>query len=562
MIGALVVMTVIALAAAAVVNLSGTDITSGGSDKHGKQAEAIVNACLQASLNNLNNGQPVGVVDMPFAQGKYTAISDPTSSLITCTASVVDAEKTRSINADYAKNCVDLKVTDIIVDPNNPNQIHDITLEKNCNKQAIVKDIILSWNWSQCAVGKDCDGQDIVMNPPDDDDDIGDDDDNEVQYEDVGDPPHGKFWICHLPNEDPTKAITLAVNWNGWINGHKAGKGDNHNADYLGPCIITPEEDDNPIGGDDDENENENEEQQMTCAATGEGIAAVANCENFDGNAVTNYITIADNVIFEPGHTPTNESQATQSGSVTDCTDAVMIENGTYRLNAGFSADVPVGAWFTITTEFLDGSSLSDVVKVGVIPQPDEVAGEGDDPDDTPHELGFDVVDNVVIVDPNYQVDLEAIGSAITCGAGGPSIKVRSELCINGNCQQLWGYTDINGGETFTTINSIANSEYTVRANAYLAACYNFSQTYTSTDSAQVKVLKNLDPVPNLEGFGGQQSVADFLANYVNDQGQVVLNDNQVIFLFELGVNFAQNPGSTAADFQDLVLVMTITELL
>ena len=66
--------------------------------------------------------------------------------------------------------------------------------------------------------------------------------------------------------------------------------------------------------------------------------------------------------------------------------------------------------------------------------------------------------------------------------------------------------------------------------------------------------------MPNLSGFGGQQSVAQFLQNYVNDSGQVVLQANQAILLFELGVNLQRYPNSAAADFQDAVVLLTISD--
>jgi hypothetical protein len=74
----------------------------------------------------------------------------------------------------------------------------------------------------------------------------------------------------------------------------------------------------------------------------------------------------------------------------------------------------------------------------------------------------------------------------------------------------------------------------------------------------QVKVLKNGDAVPNTSGFDQQLSAAQFLAAYVQND-LIYLNSDQVIFLFELGANGSSN--NSAADFQDLVILMTITKL-
>ncbi len=87
-----------------------------------------------------------------------------------------------------------------------------------------------------------------------------------------------------------------------------------------------------------------------------------------------------------------------------------------------------------------------------------------------------------------------------------------------------------------------------------------FSATYDSRNTAQVKTLVNGQQAPNLAGFGGQQPVGSFLAPYLDAQGKIVLQPNQVIMLFELGVNMASDPNSPAADFQDLVLVFTFAD--
>ncbi|MCP5464157.1 MAG: hypothetical protein H7A33_03940 [Deltaproteobacteria bacterium] len=75
-----------------------------------------------------------------------------------------------------------------------------------------------------------------------------------------------------------------------------------------------------------------------------------------------------------------------------------------------------------------------------------------------------------------------------------------------------------------------------------------------------MRTLRNGEQAPPLQGFGGQQSVSDFLGPYLNDNGTVMLNDNQVIMLFEMGVDLSADPDNEAADFQDLVILMTISD--
>jgi len=75
-------------------------------------------------------------------------------------------------------------------------------------------------------------------------------------------------------------------------------------------------------------------------------------------------------------------------------------------------------------------------------------------------------------------------------------------------------------------------------------------------DSQQVIVLRNGSDVPAIDAFQDQTNLAAFVDPYVNvATGKIVLQDNQAIYLFELGTS---NLSSSAADFQDLVIMVTL----
>lgn len=74
------------------------------------------------------------------------------------------------------------------------------------------------------------------------------------------------------------------------------------------------------------------------------------------------------------------------------------------------------------------------------------------------------------------------------------------------------------------------------------------------SNSSNLNVLRNGDSVPKIPGAMGQDSIEDYLQDYVED-GKIVLEENEAIFLFELGTT---NLSSSVADFQDLVVLMTI----
>lgn len=544
LVGALIVLIVLGATAASVVNISGADIAGASDNMEAVQAMGVGNAGLQFALDKLNYGLKPDVANKPFARGTFTIVSDPIASLITVVATVGKALKTQSINADFAKNCVDLIVSQSVI---NLDTLKNIKLIKTCNKEAVLTNMTISWNWSDCAVGVNCDGS---VNVDDEENNIED----EIVYEAVGDPPLGMFWICHVPNGADGNPQTIAMSLGGWISSHNSGTGV-HYMDYLGPCIIQNDDGGNGSGGDGDDT-------VVTCTGTNQSDDAVDECVDTSGSVTLNQIDLAGTTIFLDGSIPDVTAIATSSGSDTDIEDTILTDNGEYIIDLQFSNTIPVGAWFTITTDFADGSSLTGIVKAGEEPAPEDNSDNAND-DNPPNTVdGYSVENGTVFIDPNYEAKLDVLGSAITCGDGGPEVNVRVERCIDNSCDQLWGYTDVDGGETDSIVTSnIPYSELIVRANAYLTDCNSFSVTHDSKNTLQVKALTNGQQAPPLAGFGGQEPVHSFLDGYLDGNGNVVLADNQVIMLFELGIDLSLNPADINADFQDLVILLTITQL-
>ncbi len=90
---------------------------------------------------------------------------------------------------------------------------------------------------------------------------------------------------------------------------------------------------------------------------------------------------------------------------------------------------------------------------------------------------------------------------------------------------------------------------------------YDLRDEANSTDSDDadiVKVLRNGDAVPNVQGFGSQSSAEEFLAHYIDfDSKRVTLDDNQAIYLFELSKLSPSDPGT---DYQDLVVLISLAK--
>ncbi|GEM_PF-3098593 len=236
------------------------------------------------------------------------------------------------------------------------------------------------------------------------------------------------------------------------------------------------------------------------------------------------------------------------SGTKIDSIDYLVSGNGVTPVNKiQFAANIPGGKTYTITIFMADGSSLTKSFV---------------DPGNSNTTNGYTNPHNGnIVVDPTKTVTVQALCSLITYGAGGPDIPVYAWLGKNGTYQSLYNGADINGGEVTNVQSGGQGTTYSIKANAkYVSGGHTYyNATYASTNTAQVKTLSNGDPVPALQGFGGQQSVSSCLQPYVNIQnGKVVLNANQSIMLFELGVNMTANPTSPAADFQDLVVLLTV----
>ncbi len=85
---------------------------------------------------------------------------------------------------------------------------------------------------------------------------------------------------------------------------------------------------------------------------------------------------------------------------------------------------------------------------------------------------------------------------------------------------------------------------------------------YMSADSVtgtpQIIVLRNGDPVPEIDPFLNQSSITEFVIDYIDQTTNTMkLDENQAIYLFELGTT---NLTSSVADFQDLVVLVTLAK--
>jgi prepilin-type N-terminal cleavage/methylation domain-containing protein len=164
---------------------------------------------------------------------------------------------------------------------------------------------------------------------------------------------------------------------------------------------------------------------------------------------------------------------------------------------------------------------------------------------------------------------MKILGSAIQCGEGAPPIN--TQLVINtvrdgqtvasrtipinpASLPTIPPFEQEPAGTTFSFTGSIPpqaqNPNNTCRAES-------ITGPISSTDnSIQVKIFRNGDAVPDVEGFAGSLSAKAYINDYLDaSKTSIKLNDNQYIILFELGET---NPNERAFDLQDLVVLATV----
>ncbi len=80
-------------------------------------------------------------------------------------------------------------------------------------------------------------------------------------------------------------------------------------------------------------------------------------------------------------------------------------------------------------------------------------------------------------------------------------------------------------------------------------------QASSTGNSPQIWVLRNGDDVPTTSGAYNQADAAEYVADYIDfDSNKIKLKENQIIYLFELGVVGTDSN----ADFQDLVVLISL----
>lgn len=189
---------------------------------------------------------------------------------------------------------------------------------------------------------------------------------------------------------------------------------------------------------------------------------------------------------------------------------------------------------FVVDATGVDGPAGEVEVTVGLRPRGD-----------------FTIENGSVVPNRPFTATVELIGSAITYGDG-PRVDVGVEVTVGANATEPWpdNVNDDSNPRYYTVTNRPAGTPVSVTATSEVMS------VASTVDGDFVYVLRDGDPVPDVEGYLDQADAEAYVQRFIDPATDtVVLEPNQAIFLFELGTTDLSSP---AADFQDAVVVVNL----
>ncbi|MEM1446365.1 MAG: hypothetical protein AAGF84_09935 [Planctomycetota bacterium] len=176
--------------------------------------------------------------------------------------------------------------------------------------------------------------------------------------------------------------------------------------------------------------------------------------------------------------------------------------------------------------------------------------------------IEFDITNGKVVPSESFAAKVTVLGTAISAGSTHVPVTVQAQ--IGDTVLEPWGsygstagdVNDSSGIRHYIYNEQLdAGEEIVVSGQSWLYGC-SYLAVDSNEETRQVKVLRNGDLAPSISGFNGQSDADDYIREYL-EGGTVNIHENQVIYLFELGTT---NLNSGAADFQDLVVLVTLGE--
>ncbi|WP_254544248.1 type IV pilin [Halomarina pelagica] len=170
---------------------------------------------------------------------------------------------------------------------------------------------------------------------------------------------------------------------------------------------------------------------------------------------------------------------------------------------------------------------------------------------EVPIERGqFVVRDTEVVPTARYTAAVTFVGTAWSSPYYDPPVTVR----VTVGDEPVHSWTGVHDAQstvgTYDVSTREAGTSLAVSASGYDG--WDWRNVSESRHPSHMRVLRDGDPVPNLDAGDGQQSVAGYVSPYVKGD-RVSLADNQAIFLFD----FNTNTPASAVDYQDAVVLVS-----
>ncbi len=273
-----------------------------------------------------------------------------------------------------------------------------------------------------------------------------------------------------------------------------------------------------------------------------------------------------DDLAADPNFTYTGPASSAYFKPIAGGGDAIVngnaypVNNGQYYLFTGnLTVDVgsnhpgSMGQWeICISADaepvFGNGNSRPD--------SPCEDNGNGNGNGNSGGDIDVTVGgDGGVTVDQTSCATITCLGESVIYNNSQEAyVSVEYTIDDGSNWYAFNGGNNVSGGES-TIVQVTDNSTVAIKAT-----CVNESGNWTnvevSNDGSQYAiVLQNGDPAPAYDPASGQAGLETFLAGYIDNNGNVTIGPNDVIYLFEL--RFVGNYG---IDYQDCVMLIEFDE--
>jgi len=241
------------------------------------------------------------------------------------------------------------------------------------------------------------------------------------------------------------------------------------------------------------------------------------------------------------------------SNTAPTCSDSSLTPTGNLGFGACVSASTKVAELYHagIFNKPIQGTEVYTAQTTTVARSTQAATDSFDPPPGT--DPAFTVNDGVVTIRKPSTMSIRVLGGKITCNPGGPDIprKAAYHLIPGREDNEL----TITPAANIPDIPVLADTTLTVQGEALpINTCKSlFAKSNESPN--QVLTLTNGASIPEYAPFDDQPPIQSFLRDYI-DSDQITIQDNEVIFLFELG---GTNPTNSTFDMQDLVILATIT---